>query len=106
MTALAIVQIGHPRLRERAREVTGEELGSAELQRICDDLVESMRTASGAGGAARRGEANAAQSTAITIRMSWGVGCIGHSMCLVGSKGRIRQPDERGTLRGSHAADR
>ena len=52
MTALPIVQIGHPTLRERAREVTGEELGSAGLQRICDDLVETMRAANGAGLAA------------------------------------------------------
>ena len=52
MTALAIVQIGHPTLRERAREVTGEELCSAEIQRVCDDLVETMRAANGAGLAA------------------------------------------------------
>jgi peptide deformylase len=52
VTALAIVQIGHPTLRARAREVTVEELGSAELQRICDDLVETMRAANGAGLAA------------------------------------------------------
>ena len=52
MTALAIVQIGHPTLRERAREVRDDELGSAELLRICDDLVETMRAANGAGLAA------------------------------------------------------
>ena len=52
MTTLAIVQIGHPTLRARAREVKGEEFGSAELQRICDDLVETMRAANGAGLAA------------------------------------------------------
>jgi len=52
VTALPIVQIGHPTLRERAREVTVEELGSVELQRICDDLVETMRAANGAGLAA------------------------------------------------------
>jgi peptide deformylase len=52
VTSLAIVQIGHPTLRERAREVTGDELGSAELQGICDDLVETMRAANGAGLAA------------------------------------------------------
>jgi peptide deformylase len=46
------VQIGHPALRERAREVSDDELGSAGLQRICDDLVETMRAASGAGLAA------------------------------------------------------
>ena len=52
MTALAILQIGHPTLRERAREVPDDELGSAELLRICDDLVETMRAANGAGLAA------------------------------------------------------
>ena len=52
MTALAIVQIGHPTLRERSREVRADELGSAELLRICDDLVETMRAANGAGLAA------------------------------------------------------
>ena len=52
MSVLPIVQIGHPALRERAREVSHEELGSAELERICDDLVETMRAANGAGLAA------------------------------------------------------
>src|SRR6478672_6886015 len=52
MTALAIVQIGHPALRERSREVRTDELGSAELLHICDDLVETMRAANGAGLAA------------------------------------------------------
>lgn len=52
MTALAIVQIGHPALRRRAREVSDDELGSDDLHRICADLVETMRAASGAGLAA------------------------------------------------------
>ena len=52
MTALPIVQIGHPTLRQQAREVTVAELGTPELRRICDDLVETMRAASGAGLAA------------------------------------------------------
>ena len=52
MTALPIVQIGHPTLRQRAREVTAAELDSPELHRICDDLVETMRAANGAGLAA------------------------------------------------------
>jgi peptide deformylase len=52
VTALAIVQIGHRTLRQRAREVRDDELGSAELLRICDDLVEAMRAANGAGLAA------------------------------------------------------
>ncbi len=52
MTPRAIVQIGHPTLRARARAVTDDELGSPELRRICDDLVETMRKANGAGLAA------------------------------------------------------
>ena len=52
MTRLAIVEIGHPTLRARAREVRSDELGSPELHRVCDDLVETMRSANGAGLAA------------------------------------------------------
>ncbi len=52
VTDLRIIQIGHPTLRQRAREVTALELGSPELHRICDDLVETMRAANGAGLAA------------------------------------------------------
>jgi len=52
VTTLPIIQIGHPTLRQRAREVTAAELDSPELHRICDDLVETMRAANGAGLAA------------------------------------------------------
>ncbi len=52
VTVRAIVQIGHPVLRARAREVAADELGTPELMRICDDLVETMRAANGAGLAA------------------------------------------------------
>ena len=52
MTLLKIAQIGAPILREPARELTREELGSAEIQGFIDDLVETMRDANGAGLAA------------------------------------------------------
>jgi peptide deformylase len=52
MTILAIAQIGTPILRERAREVTADELRSVEVQQFVDDLVETMRDANGAGLAA------------------------------------------------------
>jgi peptide deformylase len=52
MAILKIAQIGHPVLRQRAREVTREELASAETQRFIDDLIETMRDANGAGLAA------------------------------------------------------
>lgn len=52
MTIRKIAQIGHPILREVAREVTREELASAEIQTFIDDLIETMRDANGAGLAA------------------------------------------------------
>jgi peptide deformylase len=49
-----IVEVGHPVLRERAREVSAEELGSAEMQDLIDDLIDTMRAANGAGLAANQ----------------------------------------------------
>jgi peptide deformylase len=52
MALRKIAVIGHPVLRERARELTREALASVEVQRLIDDLVETMRDANGAGIAA------------------------------------------------------
>jgi peptide deformylase len=49
-----IVEVGHPVLRERAREVSEEELRSDEVQLLIDDMVETMRAADGAGLAANQ----------------------------------------------------
>jgi peptide deformylase len=49
-----IAVIGHPVLRETAREISREELASAHVQRFIDDLVETMRDAGGAGIAANQ----------------------------------------------------
>lgn len=54
MTLRKIAQIGHPVLRERAREITRDELASDAIQRFIDDLVETMRDANGAGLAANQ----------------------------------------------------
>jgi peptide deformylase len=54
MTLRKIAQIGHPVLRQRARELTREELASSEIQTFIDDLVETMHDASGAGLAANQ----------------------------------------------------
>jgi peptide deformylase len=54
MTVLPIVTVGDPVLRERAREVSAEELGSAEVQRLIDDMIETKRAANGAGIAANQ----------------------------------------------------
>jgi peptide deformylase len=52
MTVLPIREMGDPVLREVAREVGDEELASAEVQRLIDDMIETMRAADGAGLAA------------------------------------------------------
>lgn len=52
MTIRKIAHIGHPVLRQRARELTLDELRAPETQRFIDDLVETMRDANGAGLAA------------------------------------------------------
>jgi peptide deformylase len=49
-----IVTIGDPVLRERAREVAPEELRSPEMQEVIDDLIETKRSANGAGLAANQ----------------------------------------------------
>jgi peptide deformylase len=49
-----IVEIGHPVLRERAHELTQDELRSDEVQRLIDDMIETMRAAEGAGLAANQ----------------------------------------------------
>lgn len=53
-TIRPIAQIGEPVLRERAREVSPEQLRSAEFQQFIDDLIATMRHARGAGLAANQ----------------------------------------------------
>jgi peptide deformylase len=52
MAIRKIAQIGHPVLRQNAREITREELLSPSRQTFIDDLIETMRDADGAGLAA------------------------------------------------------
>jgi peptide deformylase len=52
MTLLKIAQIGHPILRERAQEISADELAAESTQTFIDDLIETMRDANGAGLAA------------------------------------------------------
>jgi peptide deformylase len=54
MTIRKIATVGHPVLRQRARQVTSDELASPELQRLIDDLIDTMRDANGAGIAANQ----------------------------------------------------
>lgn len=52
MAIRKIAQIGHPVLRQQAREVTREELATPAMQSFIDDLIETMHDANGAGLAA------------------------------------------------------
>jgi peptide deformylase len=52
MAVLEIREMGDPVLRERAAEVSAEELASAETQQLIDYMIETMRAANGAGLAA------------------------------------------------------
>jgi peptide deformylase len=54
VTVREIATIGHPVLRERARELTPDELRSKELQQLVNDMIETMRDARGAGLAANQ----------------------------------------------------
>ena len=49
---LKIVQAGHPVLRQRARELSGEEIASREIQQLVQAMKETMRDAPGVGLAA------------------------------------------------------
>jgi peptide deformylase len=52
MAVLDILHVGHPILRQRARELPLDELASPDVQRLIDDLIETMHAANGAGIAA------------------------------------------------------
>ena len=54
MAVRPIATVGHPVLREPTRAVTREELGSPGVQRLIDDLIDTMRAANGAGIAANQ----------------------------------------------------
>ncbi|HSD24895.1 MAG TPA: peptide deformylase [Solirubrobacterales bacterium] len=58
MSAREVVQIGDPVLREPAREVAPDQIGSPQIQRLIDDLIDTRRATHGAGIAANQvGEA-------------------------------------------------
>ena len=52
MSILKVAHLGHPVLRETAKPVSKQRLKSAEFQKFCDDLLESMYELDGAGLAA------------------------------------------------------
>jgi peptide deformylase len=49
MAVRDIATVGHPVLRQPTRELSVNELASPEMQRLIDDLIDTMRHANGAG---------------------------------------------------------
>ena len=54
MAILKVARLGHPVLRKVAAPVPVKEIRSAEIQRLIDDMVETMREHNGAGLAANQ----------------------------------------------------
>ncbi len=52
VSLLKITRLGHPKIRQGTEPVSSEELHSREIQRLIDDMVETMRDANGVGIAA------------------------------------------------------
>ncbi|PTU02098.1 peptide deformylase [Pseudomonas sp. HMWF031] len=52
MTIRAVLRLGHPALRQRARDIEDEVFGTQQLQTLIDDLLETKAARSGAGLAA------------------------------------------------------
>lgn len=67
MTLRRIAQLGEPVLRQRARELSLEELRSEPVQQLIDDMIETMHDADGAGIAAPQVYASL-QLTVIEVR--------------------------------------
>lgn len=54
MSVKEIITVGHPVLREPARELALDDLASREVQALIDDMIDTMRDANGAGLAANQ----------------------------------------------------
>ena len=52
MSILKVARMGHPVLRQQARAVTPDEIGTPVFQKLVDDMIETMREYSGVGLAA------------------------------------------------------
>src|SRR5438093_12908947 len=52
MAILKVARLGHPILRQVAKPVPADEIRSPEVQRLIDDMIETMREYDGAGLAA------------------------------------------------------
>ena len=51
MSVREVVEIGDPVLRQRARELSPDEIATPAIQKLIDDLIETKRAAHGAARA-------------------------------------------------------
>ena len=54
MAILKVARLGHPVLRQAATPIARDEIASPEVQRLIDDMIETMREYNGAGLAANQ----------------------------------------------------
>jgi peptide deformylase len=52
LAILKVARIGHPAIRAQARPLTAEEIASSALQKLIDDMIDTMRDYDGVGLAA------------------------------------------------------
>src|ERR1700730_19216352 len=74
MAILKVARLGHPVLRRQALPVPVEEIRSPDIQRLIDDMVETMREYNGAGLAAPQVH-------------------VLHQICVIEVQGNPRYPD-------------
>ena len=55
MSILKVARMGHPVLRTRARAIDPKDIGSPRIQKLIDDMFETMREYQGVGLAAPQG---------------------------------------------------
>jgi peptide deformylase len=118
MSILKVARLGHPVVRAEARPVTLEELGSRDVQKLIDDMVETMREYEGVGVAAPQipvglrlavievptSDARSEAAVPLTVLVNPKVAPQGPETA-VGWEGCLSVPDLRGTVR-RHASVR
>jgi peptide deformylase len=111
MSILKVARIGHPIVRAAAHSVPNDQIRSADIQRLIDDMVETMREYDGVGLAAPQvhvglrlavleipgDDERAEESVALTVLVNPVVSPVG-SETEVGWEGCLSIPDLRGQV--------
>jgi peptide deformylase len=112
MSILKVARIGHPVVRAKARDVTPEELRSGEVQKLIDDMVETMKEYDGVGVAAPQvhvglrlavieveaSDERAEDAAPLTVLVNPRIAMVGDETALAW-EGCLSIPDLRGVVR-------